>query len=105
MEKQKSYLVDSMTRAICEGSEAGNNVLCDGMRAVSSDLVGVINSYNKKDLPLILASMRILIDGTLSALPEPAKRLYQQLNESFACITIKATASPGESSFVEVETL
>lgn len=105
MESKKSYIVGARTRVICECPEAGIKVLCDGMRAVSSDLVGVINSYNKKDIPLILASMRILVDGTLSALPEPAKRLYQQLNESFACITIKSTASPGESSFVEVETL
>ena len=89
MEKQKSYLVDSMTRAICEGPEAVSNVLCDGMRAVSSDLVGVINSYNKKDLPLILASMRILIDGTLSALPEPAKRLYHHLMKVSPVLQLK----------------
>lgn len=82
------YIVQFTLAVLAQNKEVSNKILSSGLDSTTSDCTALVGSYDRKDLPIVLASMRLVHQALLPVLSPSEKQLMEQLVSHTTCITI-----------------
>lgn len=86
------YTVQLAFAQLANNTEATNKIMSASIGGMTQELLALAHSYAPEDLPLVLASMKLLANAMLPVLDDSGRQLMDLIMGHTTCITIKDDA-------------